>query len=335
MAWMTGGAVNLSNLDLNLVVALRALLEERNVTRAGQRIGLTQPAMSAALARLRRHFDDPLLSRTGSRYSLTPLGAVLRDRAATACEVLERTFTSQATFDPASDTREFTLISSDYGATVLGVPLARALHTEAPGVHLTFQQTSPTLLDNLGTLLSTVDGLLLPHGVIDGFPAVELFSDQWVCLVSDDHPDVGGELTLAQLAELPWAVYQRAYDAPVTRQLSMLGISPNVDVSVPSFHLLPMVVANTRRVALVQKRLVERSPTPGVRVMPSPFPSVPLQEAMWWHPVHAQDAGHAWLRSVIKKVAQGLNDASDADADHPPARVTSSSQWMCEPPLTS
>jgi DNA-binding transcriptional LysR family regulator len=304
---MTGGAVNLSNLDLNLVVALRALLEERNVTRAGQRIGLTQPAMSAALARLRRHFDDPLLSRTGSLYSLTPLGAVLRDRAATACDVLERVFTSQATFDPATDTREFTLVTSDYGATVLGVPLARVLHDEAPGVHLTFHQSSPALLENLGTLLSTVDGLLLPHGVIDGFPAVELFSDQWVCLVADDNPEVGDELTLDQLADMPWAVYQRAYDAPVTRQLSMLGIRPRVDVSVPSFHLLPMLVAGTRRVALAQKRLVGLFPIPGVRVLPSPFPSVPLQEAMWWHPVHAQDAGHAWLRQVIRTVGQAVN----------------------------
>lgn len=310
--------MNLSNLDLNLVVALRALLEERNVTRAGRRIGLTQPAMSAALARLRRHFDDPLLSRTGAHYSLTPLGAVLLDRAAAACDVLERVFTSQAKFDPATDTREFALISSDYGATVLGVPLARVLHDEAPGVHVTFHQTALTLLDNLGTLLSTVDGLLLPHGVIDGFPAVELFSDQWVCLVADDNPEVGDELALDQLADLPWAVYQRAYDAPVTRQLSMLGISPRVDVSVHSFHLLPMLVTGTRRVALVQRRLVELFPAPGVRVLPSPFPSVPLQEAMWWHPVHAQDAGHAWLREVVKKVGQSVGDARGATGKRGP-----------------
>ncbi|SES09121.1 DNA-binding transcriptional regulator, LysR family [Lentzea xinjiangensis] len=299
--------MNLANLDLNLVVALRALLEERNVTRAGQRVGLTQPAMSAALARLRRHFDDPLLSRTGSQYSLTPLGAVLSDRAAAACEVLERVFSSQASFDPATDTREFTLFSSDYGATVLGVPLARALHEEAPGVQLTFHQTSPALLENPGTLLSTVDGLLLPHGVIDGFPAVDVFSDQWVCLVADDNPEIGDEITLDQLARLPWAVYQRPYDAPVTRQLSMLGISPRVEVSVPLFHLLPMLVANTRRVALVQKRLIDLSPAPGVRVLPSPFPSVPLQEAMWWHPAHSQDAGHAWLREVVGKVGQAVD----------------------------
>ncbi|PSL51935.1 DNA-binding transcriptional LysR family regulator [Saccharothrix carnea] len=298
--------MNLSSLDLNLVVALRALLEERNVTRAGQRIGVTQPAMSATLARLRRHFDDPLLSRTGSQYELTPLGAVLRDRAATACDVLERVFSSQADFDPRTDTREFTLISSDYGAAVFGVALARELHEVAPGVRLTFRQTSPSLLENPGALLSTVDGLLLPHGVLDGFPAVELFTDRWVCLVADDHPEVGDELTLDDLARLPWAVYQRTYDAPVTRQLSMLGISPEVDVSVPSFHLLPPLVAGTRRVALAQQRLVERFPAPGVRTLPCPFPAVPLQEALWWHPVHTQDAGHLWLREAAERVGRRM-----------------------------
>ncbi|MEU4443204.1 LysR substrate-binding domain-containing protein [Actinosynnema sp. NPDC050801] len=154
-----------------------------------------------------------------------------------------------------------------------------------------------------------MDGLLLPHGVIDGFPAVELFADRWVCLVADDNTEVGDELALDDLARLPWAVYQRTYDAPVARQLSMLGISPRVDVSVPSFHLLPALVAGTRRVALAQQRLVDLSPALGVRVLPCPFPAVPLQEAMWWHPVHAQDAGHIWLREVAERVGRRIRGA--------------------------
>jgi hypothetical protein len=154
--------VNLSRLDLNLVVALRALLEERNVTRAGERIGLSQPAMSAALSRLRRHFDDELLARTGNSYELTPLGTALRDRSATACDLLERVFSSQADFDPAAETREFTLLASDYGAAVFGAALARALHQEAPGIRLTFQHPAPSVVENAAAVLSTVDGLLLP-----------------------------------------------------------------------------------------------------------------------------------------------------------------------------
>src|SRR5919202_938307 len=165
---MIGADVNLARLDLNLVVALRALLEERNVTRAGRRVGLSQPAMSAALARLRRHFDDELLARVGGGYELTPLGSALLERTAAACDLLERVFSSQSEFDPRTESREFTLLSSDYGAIVFGAELARVLHREAPGIRLGFQQTVPGIEDDAGTALSTVDGLLMPHGIIDG-----------------------------------------------------------------------------------------------------------------------------------------------------------------------
>ena len=299
--------MNLSRLDLNLVVALRALLEERNVTRAGERIGLSQPAMSAALARLRRHFDDELLARAGNSYELTPLGASLRDRSATACDLLDRVFSSQPDFDPAAETREFTLLGSDYGAAVFGAPLARALHREAPGIRLTFRHTPPNVEENPATTLSTIDGLLLPHGIIDGFPAVDLHQDRWLCMVADDNPEVGTSLTLDHLAELPWAVYQRPYDAPAARQLSMLGISPRVEVSVQTFQLLPYMVEGTRRVAMIQERLIRKvAPSAAVRVLPCPFEAVPVQEAMWWHPVHAQDAAHIWLRAKAAEIGATL-----------------------------
>ncbi|MEW2574638.1 LysR family transcriptional regulator [Streptomyces syringium] len=299
--------MNLSRLDLNLVVALRALLEERNVTRAGERVGLSQPAMSAALSRLRRHFGDDLLIRVGNAYALTPLGAALRDRSATACDLLDRVFSSQAGFDPATASREFTLLGSDYGAAVLGAPLSRALHEEAPGIRLTFQQAGTAAVESPATVLSRVDGLLMPHGIIDGFPATDLFQDRWVCLVADDHPDVGEELSLDDLARLPWAVYQRPYDAPAARQLSMTGITPQVEVSVHTFQLLPCVVEGTRRVAMIQERLARRAAgLAAVRVLECPFAAVPVQEAMWWHPLHTQDAAHIWLRETVTRVGEQL-----------------------------
>jgi len=299
--------VNLASLDLNLVPSLRALLEERSVTRAGGRVGLSQPAMSAALARLRHHFDDDLLTRTGNRYDLTPLGAALLERTATACDLLERVFTTQAHFDPAAEQREFTLLGVDYGFAVFGAALARLVHHEAPGVHLRFRQADPQITEQTGAMLSVVDGVLMPHGIISGFPAVELFHDRWVCLIADDHPDVGERLTLDDLSQLPWAVYQRPYDAPVNRQLSMLGIDPRVEVSVQSFQLLPALVAGTRRVALIQERLARQlHSTVAVRVLPCPFDAVPVREALWWHPLHAQDAGHIWLRETAARVGQDI-----------------------------
>ncbi|MGW6059623.1 LysR family transcriptional regulator [Streptomyces sp. NPDC055189] len=302
--------MNSPRLDLNLVIALRALLEERNVTRAGARVGLSQPAMSAALGRLRRHFDDELLARAGGSYELTPLGLALRERSASACDLLDRLFSTQADFDPAAETREFTLLTSDYGASIFGAELSRRLHREAPGVRLTFQQTGPVVVENPATALSTVDGLLMPHGIIDGFPTVELYEDRWVCIVADDHPDVGDALTLDDLARLPWAVYQRPYDAPAARQLNMLGISPHVEVSVQSFQLLPRMVEGTRRIAMIQERLARRVVQfAAVRILACPFDAVPVRETMWWHPMHEQDGAHVWLRRMATEVGASLTDA--------------------------
>jgi DNA-binding transcriptional LysR family regulator len=299
--------VNLARLDLNLVVALRALLEERNVTRAGQRVGLSQPAMSAALARLRRHFDDDLLARVGGHYELTALGQVLLDRTSTAYDVLERLFASQAAFDPAKESREFKLIASDYAVSVFGTELARVVHEEAPGVRLRFAQTPTTVVDDTATLLSTTDGLFMPHGVISDFPATDLFSDRWVFLVSHDHPSVDGHLTRHDLARLPWVTYQRTYDAPAVRQLGMLGIEPRVEVSVDSFQLLPLLVAGTRRIALIQARLARLlAPLAAVRAVEPPYEAVPLREALWWHPVHTHDAGHVWLRETAARVGRRM-----------------------------
>ncbi|MCX5206212.1 LysR family transcriptional regulator [Streptomyces sp. NBC_00237] len=300
--------MNLARLDLNLVVALRALLEERNVTRAGQRVGLSQPAMSAALSRLRRHFDDDLLARVGGHYELTALGQVLLDRTATAYDVIERLFSSQAAFDPAVESREFKLVASDYAVAVFGSELARVVHEEAPGIRLRFGQTPPTVVDDTATLLSTVDGLLMPHGVISDFPATDLYDDRWVFVVADDHPTVTDGLTRQDLADLPWVIYQRTYDAPAVRQLGMLGVEPRVEVSVDSFQLLPQLVAGTRRIAMVQARLARLlAPITPVRVVEPPYEAVSLREALWWHPVHTHDAAHIWLRETAARVGSTLS----------------------------
>jgi DNA-binding transcriptional LysR family regulator len=300
---------------MNLVVALRALLTERNVTRAGERVGLSQPAMSAALARLRRHFGDDLLARKGSGYELTTLGVVLLDRSEVACEMLELVFGSQPRFDPAREHREFVLLSSDYAATVIGGGLAREISAQAPEVRVTFRQVPVTMVEDPPAYLSTVDGLFMPHGIITGLPAVELYRDRWLCAVAEDNPDVGESITLSQLAALPWATYQRVYDAPVNRQLSLLGIEPRVQVSVDSFQLLPAMVAGTRRVAMIQALLAARlslGPGSGIRLLECPFDAVPVQEALWWHPVHTHDAGHLWLRQTAAAVAARLTAQADS-----------------------
>lgn len=304
---------------MNLVVVLHALLSERNVTRAGERVGLSQPATSAALARLRRHFGDELLARKGAGYELTALGSVLLDRAEIACDMLELVFGSQPRFDPEREDREFVILASDYAVTVFGAPLAREISARAPRARIVFRQPSPAHVDDPAAHLAAVDGLLMPHGIVAGLPAVELFTDRWVCVVSEDNPEVDDRITLSQLATLPWVAYQHAHASSAIRQLSMLGIEPHVQVVADSFHALSSLVEGTRRVTMIHGLLAARlglGPGSGVRLLACPFDATPVQEALWWHPVHTHDAGHVWLRQLASEVGArlGTDPASGQDS---------------------
>jgi DNA-binding transcriptional LysR family regulator len=223
----------LANLDLNLLVTLDALLRERNVTRTAERLGVSQPAVSGALGRLRRHFGDQLLVRVGNRYDLTPLAARVAALTGPALAGVRRVFDSTAEFDPSGLDREFTIVSSDYAATILGPLIARRFAAQAPGARLRLQQTTPYAVDHAADTLRSADGLIIPHGFVTGLPYLDLYTDRWVCVVSTDHPDVGDALSLELLAALPWVVIfdRPTAFAPPARQLRMLGIEARVGSS--------------------------------------------------------------------------------------------------------
>ncbi|GLZ55778.1 LysR family transcriptional regulator [Actinomycetospora sp. NBRC 106378] len=299
----------LVNLDLNLLLSLRALLAERNVTRAAAALGLSQPAVSAALARLRRHFGDELLTRVGNRYELTPLAVRLVDRTEAAVAGIERVFSAAPDFDPAATTREFTLLVSDYATTVLGAPLAATFARAAPAARLRLCPHRPEDIVGAADRLRAVDGLFIPHGFIDDLPFLDLYEDHWVVLVAASNPRVGDTVTLDDLAALPWVtVYHRPTAfTPAAQQLRAHGIEPRAQVVVESFHPIPELVAGTDRVALVQGRLAARlRPDDGVRALPCPFTTTPLVEAFWWHPMYDADPAHRWLRALLAEVCGTL-----------------------------
>ncbi len=299
----------LSNLDLNLLVSLEALLRERSVTRAAVGLGLSQPTLSTALSRLRRHFDDELLTRVGNSYQLTPLAADLVDRVSGALGVIERVFSGQPDFDPSASEREFTVVVSDYAVAVLGAQLTAVIVEQAPSVCLRLQQLRTETVDAAPESLRAVDAMVLPHGYLTGLPHQELYTDQWVCLVSADNEAVGDTFTLEHLHTLPMVVTYREPTAftPAVKQLSMVGIEPRVVAVAESFLALPFLVAGTDRFALIQQRLAHRlAAAADVRVLPCPFPVTPLVETLWWHPIYDRDAGHRWLRTAFDEVRTSL-----------------------------
>lgn len=301
--------IKVANLDLNLLVSLDALLQERSVSRAANRLGLSQPALSASLGRLRRHFGDDLLARVGNRYELTPLAAQLVDVTSSAMAGVMRVFTSAEQFDARTANREFTVLMSDYATTVLGPLLAELLAAEAPGVHLRVQQLATHLVDNASETLRAADAMVLPPGLLGDLPHRRLFGDEWVCLVGADTPLSDGGLSLEQLGELPMVMTFQTPTAftPVAKQLELLGVELNVQLVTESFLVLPFLVAAVRGVGLIQKRLADRlAPAADVRVLPCPFEPLPLIEALWWHPMYTRDAGHRWLRDLFGRAGERL-----------------------------
>ncbi|MCK9795929.1 LysR family transcriptional regulator [Isoptericola sp. 4D.3] len=299
----------LVNLDLNLLVALDALLQTRSVTKAAAQMGLSQPALSASLSRLRRHFDDPLLSRRGNEYHLTPLALQLRERTRTVLAGVERVFAAEPVFDPASSTREVRIVASDYSVAVLGARISALLAREAPGMRLHFAANTPSLIDEAERVLVGADLILMPHGFLTDLPHADLHDDRWVCLVADPHPEVGDDLTEDQLRTLPWVMtfHSPTASTPAARRLRMLGVEPHVDVVTEQFLTVPALVAGTRRVALLQERLVRLLPDGfAVRAVGSPLDLGSLVEAMWWHPVNDHDPEHEFLRDVVLRAARSL-----------------------------
>ncbi|MGW0808936.1 LysR family transcriptional regulator [Nonomuraea sp. NPDC002799] len=307
--------MRLASLDLNLLVALHALLQERNVTRAGQRIGLSQPAMSGCLGRLRRHFGDELLVRVRGGYELTPLAVSLIDPVTLAVKIVHRVFSAKPDFDPAASDREFTVVTSDYAVTVLGEELLRILHEEAPGVRVRFVQIAPALVDDIDTTLRSVDGLLMPHGFISAHPHIDLYSDRWVIITGKGNRVARDGLTMDDLRRLPWVATYRGPTAHAAgaRQLSMLGVEPRVEVVVENFQSLPFLIAGTDRIALIQERLALRlKGVTDFHILPCPYDAVPVIEAFWYHAVHQNDVGHVWLREVLGRVGARVAEYGSA-----------------------
>jgi DNA-binding transcriptional LysR family regulator len=308
-------AVHLANLDLNLLVVLRELLRERNVTRAAARLGVSQPAASAALARLRRHFGDELLVRSGNGYVLSALAVQLADPVEAVCTGAERLFGTGHDFDPGASAREFTLFMADYTIEVLGSRLSALLAEQAPDVQLHVRLVREAFASDIADTIRLIDGMVAPPAGRFELPdvrSVALFTDRWVCVVDAANARVGAELGLEQLAAMPWvAPFQpdRGFPpaAPMSRQLALFGIQPKIRVRVESYQAVPHFVAGTDRVALLQERLATRvAGRLGLRVLPCPGDPEPIVERFWWHAGYDGDPAHRWFRTVLTDLAHDL-----------------------------
>jgi DNA-binding transcriptional LysR family regulator len=299
--------------DLNLLVALDALLQERSVTRAAEALGVTQPAASAALARLRRHFDDALLHRRGGRYELTSFAEVLRTPTAEALDGVARVFDSSTAFAASVTEREFTLLLSDYAAAVLGPAVSRLLHERAPAATLKLLNLPPFIRSNMMEVLRPVDGVVLPADMLADIPSVGLHEEHWTCVVAQDNETIGTHLTLEEAERAPWVLtwHGREGFTPAMQRLRSAGIEPRVELTLESFAAVPFCVADSQRVGVLPLRLAQQlEVAAGVRLVRPAWETTPTRMAMWWHPSRRADPAHAWLRRTVAEASHRLTQPS-------------------------
>jgi DNA-binding transcriptional LysR family regulator len=310
--------MQLNRFDLNLLLTLDALLHEKNVTRAAERVFISQPAMSAALQKLREFFDDPLLVRVGRDMQLTPRGLSLVEPVREVLLRIQATLGTQPTFDPGTAQRTFTLIvSADALLRVMPI-VFRRLAQEAPGIRCHVEHFSETTLSRLehgdADVFLGLNSLRL-FGLRE-FPEslriVDLRPVKWLCAVAKDHPTVGDEMTGAQYLALPHVFgWPSGHTLPLEELVRRL-LSADLDVRATTQGLLeiPFMLAGTQLVATLPEDLARTlAKLAPVKLLPVPFETPDTREVIIWHERNEPDPGHAWLREVLIAAAQPTSRA--------------------------
>jgi DNA-binding transcriptional LysR family regulator len=304
--------MNISSLNLNLLPVLDALLSERGVSRAGARLGLSQPAVSNALAQLRALLHDPLFVRKGGGMAPTERALALAGPLRAALLALEQGLEPSAGFEPAIAERDFTIVTNDFVAFAMLPGLLARLQREAPRVRLQVRAwqehvVPPDLARGDADLV-----LGFNRGLPAGHHAAPLFHDRFVFVARKGHPLVRGKITLAMYTKLAHVLVSHEPNARgvVDDVLALRGLTRNVALRVSHFLLVPPIVAATDCVAALSE-IVARSAAPTLPLqllkMPLDVPGATVQ--MMWHARTDASKAHAWLRGLVQDVGRGI-DAS-------------------------
>ncbi len=294
-------------LDLNLLVALDTLITEKNISRTGEHIHLSQSATSGVLARLREYFNDELLVPVGRSMMLTPLAEELAEPVRQFLRQAEGILHRNPEFVPSESAREFRLIMSDYVATVLMSRATPMLEEQAPNV--TIRIDTGGRRDALER--GAADLVILPEQyLLPSHPKEELFRDELACLACAKNQAVGRSITMKKYLNQGHIVvrFGEDHDQPGFEQriLEGAGIHRRIAAVVSSFALVPQLVLGTTRIATIHRRLAlyyaRHLP---LRVLKPPIEFPPLKEAMQWNTYREADPGLRWLRGVFKSAVSG------------------------------
>jgi DNA-binding transcriptional LysR family regulator len=294
-------------LDLNLLVAFDALVELRNVSRTGERLGLSQPAVSAALARLREYFGDDLLVADGKRMHPTPFAERLLPQVRACLNAADMVVATSTTFDPSTAIRTFRIVSSDYVVATVLARVARSLATSAPRVRLEFVLPDEVAEERFAR--GEMDLLIAPSTfIVESHPSELLYEETHVVVGWRENPVFAGEITPEQFFAAGHVSVSLGPHREVTfgdRHLDQIQPDRRIEAVVSSFTLVPWLVVGTHRLALMHKRLAAvMAESVPIASAPVPFPFPTMPEMMQYHRTRSADDGLRWLIEEIRRAAR-------------------------------
>lgn len=298
------------HLDLNLLVVLDTLLTEQNITRAAERLNVSQSAASGLLARLREYFDDELLVQVGRKMLPTPVAQGLAEPVRRVLLDIQSTIVNKPEFDPLTCKRHFKLIATDFVTTVMLGPLAQHLQQRAPHITLDIQHAS----DRYNQMLTQgeVDFVIMPDQYLSDLHAKELlFENDYQCVVWSHNTRVGDELSLEQYLSLGHIAvnFGSAREPSFSEKiLQGYGQARRVELTTSSFNTVPHLLVGTERVAVIPRSLATLyGKFLSLRALTPPFELPLLREFTLWNKVLDSDPAHRWMRHLLQEVAQEYN----------------------------
>jgi|TARA_R110001606_G_scaffold323656_1_gene470453 LysR family nod box-dependent transcriptional activator len=303
--------MRLNRLDLNLLIALDALLSERSITRAAERIFLSQSATSGALSRLREFFGDEILVRVGAQMMLTPLGESLVAPVQNILLQIQSMVDRGLDFEPNHSDRKFRILCSDYAVNTIINPLVLHLAKVAPNVQLELFMPTNNLKETLDQ--GNVDFLLMPtYLLFDDHPKMSLFQEGFVCMGWNENPILTEGITEENFLKAKHVsvrfgpTRQRSQDQVLLE--TEFGVIPQVEIVTANFSVIPPMLVGTHRIAVCSERMAES----WVRLLPLKTSPVPfdLPKISWglqWHKFRELDPGIQWLQSQLSFIAGQLS----------------------------
>ena len=294
-----------SSIDLNLLSVFQEVYRERQISAAARRLGLTQSAVSNALARLRRTFGDELFVRTAYGMQPTPLAQQMAEPIGAAMAQVALALSQRSRFDPATSGRRFTLAMTDVGEVYFMPVLIERCRTVAPNVEIaSIRANGLTLKDDMET--GRVDVAIGAfEDVSEALYHRALFRQPFVSMFRKDHPLAKGKVDLARFVAAPHLIVDAAqspYDR-INGLLEKAGVTAGARFRVPHFTAVPYIVSTSELVVTVPQKLAESAASPfGLKWIEPPLALPALQTNVFWHRRFNHDPGIQWLRGLIADV---------------------------------